>query len=457
MVLVYTNPRGQTGEYVELLTASQGAQPALSLAAALPLTAFGLQSSWAIDPTNGDDNAAGTPAAPLRTMAEFNNRLSFNSLQQATTLQLVGDVLDEPLQLQGTRIKLGASLTVSGTQTLVGSGTISVVTPLGNGGTTFPFQLTTAGFNWSTAAVGTQILFSNSTVGWIKKVVDANNVQIGAVTTLASSALVTPTNALTFQAFTLSRAQLPLINVSGQNAGAITANVIQLQNLSLDGGTNCALAGSGGLIFAGCELKFPTTSSVVNLSSDTMLFRSCRWTITSGPNIKSAAGRLSIIAGCCVATAGNSNLNYGAGADNLILGGSFQGIAVNVTAGTLQFSNNGAHFDGVTSGSIVTVSFGGFIVCNGSGSILNGSNCAGATVGIDANSGRLLWNGAANKPTIGVASGAGLDVRLGSGGTGITYTYATLGTGKQLALLDGIPPVAVQVQSGGYSCVAQIG
>lgn len=426
--------------------------PLVAISAAL--LSLGLQIEWAIDPINGSDSAVGSLAAPLKTMDEFNARIGGNYVQVAATLQLLGDVLDAPLQLAATRFKLNASLTVSGTRTQTGSGTITLVTRLGNGGTTYPFQLTTTGVDWTTAAAGSQIVLQGGQVCWIRNVIDANNVVIGACTTLASNATFTPTNGLTFTVGTLSRALPPQLNVLAATSGNSLVTVLALQNLSFDGG-NLVVAGAGVLV-AGCELKLPASQVIENGSQTLLLFRSCRFSMSAGaaPSFKSSGGRVSIIAGCLVGTGATTTCNYVTGADNLLLSVSFYGINLFVTFCELQLSTGGVHFENITSGSAITVTFGGIVFAQG---IANGRNCSGAGFGVDCTAGKFLWQGAANKPTIGIASGLTGDARLGSGATGLTFTYAQLGTGKQLALLDAIPPTTVQVQAGGYAVAAQIG
>lgn len=409
------------------------------------------QTSWAINPTTGRDDNLGTPSSPLKTMAEFNNRMAGgSSISGAVTLQLVGDVIDEPLQLASTRLKLNASLTVSGTRTTIGSGTITTVTPIGNGGTTYPFQFTTTGIDWTTTPIGAQIQLQGGQICWIRNVIDANNIIVGAMTTLTSNAFFTPTNGLTFTVATLSNALPPIIAVSAATAGVFNGTQIVLQNLSFNGASVFSQSGCGVLI-AGCEFKITVAVTFENNSQWIQLYRSCRFTMSASCSLRSANGRVSFFGGSFVTTSTIFGLNTIVGGDMFFLSTSFFRINLNVGQGATQISTGGVHFENITSGGCISI-FLGVVFASG---IVNGRNCTGASAGIDCQVGQFLWSGASNKPTIGIAAGCTNDVKLGSGATGLIFTYAQLGTGKQLATLDAAPPTTTQVQSGGYATVAQ--
>ena len=146
------------------------------------LASYGAQPAWAINPTLGNDNNTGTPLAPLATMAELSARLSAQLIRQATTVSIVGSVTDSALLLSGVRFASGASLAFAGTRTVLVSGvTISVVQL---SGFAFPWQITTAGIDWTSQPKGSQIRFSNATVSPIIEVIDANNVVVGQAAVL---------------------------------------------------------------------------------------------------------------------------------------------------------------------------------------------------------------------------------------------------------------------------------
>lgn len=423
--------------------------PLVSIGAAL--LSLGLQIAWFIDPVNGNDAGDGTAAAPLKTMDEFNARMGGNYLQVNATLQLIGDVLDAPLQLVGTRLKLNASLTVSGTKTQVGSGQISVVTPIGNAGTTYPFQLTTTGIDWTTMQSGAQITLQGGQLFWIRNVVDANNVIVGAGTLPTSNAFFTPTVGLTFTVATLSRALPPILACSAATAGLFNGTQITLQNLAFDSGFVLSTAGAG-VLFIGCEFRVATGVTWENNSQWIQLFRSCRFTLGAGLSFRSSGGRVSFFGGVVATTSTLFSINFLGGNDNLLLSVSFLRITLSVSNCSVQLSSGGVHFENITSGGCILLTPFGNIFATG---IANGRNCAGSSAGIDCQIGQYVWSGAAAKPTIGIASGCTADVKLGSGATGLTFTYAQLGTGKQLALLDAVPPTTAQIQAGGYALVAQ--
>lgn len=423
--------------------------PLVSISAAL--LSLGLQIAWFIDPVNGNDAGQGTAASPLKTMAEFNGRLSGNYVQVAATLQLLGDVTDAPLQLVGTRFKFNASLTVSGTQTQIGAGAITVVTPLGNAGTTFPFQLTTTGVNWTTVPLGSQIVLQGGQVCFIRNVVSATQIVVGAMTTLASSVVFTPTGGLTFVVNTLSHAQPPLLDVSAQTNGSIASSSITIQSLALDGTFNCSTRGAG-VTIQGCEWVNP--GSIANNGDNTLLIRSCRFTMSANVTFRIGAGRFNTTACAFVASTGQPQVVWTSGTDFFTSSCSFFAVSA-FSSAAIQVSTGGWHFDTISAGPCVSIALGGMIFATGTGAILNGRNCAGSNFGIDVTVGQFVWNTAANKPTLGIASGCTGDVRLGSGGSALTFTYAQLSTGKQYAQLDAVPPLTQQIQQGGYSRMGQ--
>lgn len=424
---------------------SASSNPYTALAAGL--LSWGTQAAWVIDPTNGNDSGDGSASSPLRTMGELNSRLCGNFIQQPSTVQLVGDVLDQPLQLIGTRFKLGATLLVNGTRTVVATGSVSVVTPIGVGGTVFPFQLTTTGLDWTTQAAGSQILFSNGTVGWIRNVVDANNVIIGAVTTLAASTLVTPTAGLTFEVATLSRAQPPILSTVAQTNGTLTAAVMQLQNLSFDSGLNLDVIGASCTI-AGCEVKTSNTT-LSNAGPGVLIFRSCRFSITTAFALNSGSGRTTLFAGVLVsATGAQTQLQLFSGSNHQQNALSFYQCSYAALNSNISVGN-GLHFEAVTGSRVMRFDNNSFLYVAQSSSVINGRNNT-ATVGLDIQSGRLQWLGSTSKPTL---AGASVDVRLGVSPANTDYTYVALGTGKTQLLLDAIPPtVTTLVGAGGASC-----
>lgn len=188
------------------------------------LADYGAQATWAIDAVNGDDSNDGSLAHPLRTMAEFNNRMFAQDVRVVMTLFLLTNVTDAPLQLASTRFRSGASLTVQGVITVVATPTITAVTTLE---TLTAFQLTTTGIVWTSADVGKRIQLPGGQVGWVAEFVDANNVITGAFTA-SNGATVAPT-AVQVTVQTLSAA----IAANVQGSATTLVTVVTLRDLAI--------------------------------------------------------------------------------------------------------------------------------------------------------------------------------------------------------------------------------
>ena len=87
--------------------------------------AWATQAAWKIDSVNGDDAAAGTPAAPIKTLAELGRRLNGATLQQNTAVTLAGDFSTETLDLRNISTAPGTTLAVAGETTQLYAGTIT--------------------------------------------------------------------------------------------------------------------------------------------------------------------------------------------------------------------------------------------------------------------------------------------------------------------------------------------
>lgn len=404
---------------MQIRSASYNAIQAISAA----LLSWGLQTTWVIDPVTGDDAGDGTAQAPLKTLAEFNQRMAGNLIQVPASLQLIGDVLDAPLWLTGTRFAAGASLTVSGTVTAqAGVATISVVTPLNTASATVqPFQLTTTGKVWTSVAIGSRLSLSNGTFAWIRNVVDANNIVVGACFSLASASVV-PTVGLTITLQTLSRALPPNININALD----TTGVVTLRDASLENGNVTSTAPFQGnvLVFA-CEIKVTGTSSAIS-SVGGLQLRGCLFTMaagTVGQLHRSAIGQLNIFS--CVWTGPSGGTRTVS--PNSVGHVQFQhvcmlNVQLIVQGGCFVAFNTSTNIQNTTTAIIVTT--GGFI----NAGIASVTGSAGTGIGIDVSNGMYVWNGASGKPTI---SGATSDCRVGF----VTYTYAALGSGKTAAFV----------------------
>lgn len=215
---------------------------------------IGIQTAWAIDPIRGLDTNDGSPFNPLKTMAAFNDIWSGSRFNGVATLQLVGDVTDEALLLDGVRFTNGGSLTVVGTVTTVTSGTISSVTVLQSNCT---FQLTTTGVVWTSGDVGKRLQLATGHTCWVQEFVDANNVVVGPVTNTTTA--ITPT-AVAFDVQTVSAALPPQVNCSGTGGVGVA-----FQHQAFTAGT-IQNAGNAGISFYGCKVVGGSLLAKANVS-----------------------------------------------------------------------------------------------------------------------------------------------------------------------------------------------
>lgn len=384
---------------------------------------FGSQTAWAIDPLLGSDENQGTPSLPLRTMAEFNARFTGLTVTAVATLQLVGDVIDASLQLPSARFANGASLTVSGTRTDVGSGLVTAVTGLGDTAARFPWQVTTSGINWLAVSLNAQVRLSNGVLGMIVEVIDANNVVLGPVSTAspASSVTAAPVVGTTVTIATLSRALPPQIGSIG-NFGVLGFQLV-LQHLSFDSPVGFGITGPGqhlyvgglGVLFFGCVINYLNAGSYTFYAACPFSIRCCRWNATV-----TVAWRSSMespqINGLVVAGSGATLYNHQSGwfayTALVLIGARFFNTGAQIQIG-------GAH-SRKTSTSCFTIQNGGYI--NSVTSPINSGpsgNASGNTgIGIDVPDGRLGYSGAGNKPLVTGTS----DTRV----NGTTKAYANI-------------------------------
>lgn len=389
----------------------------------------GAQTAWAIDPVLGNDQNIGTPAAPLATMAEFCERYLGVRVRVAATLQLVGDVIDSPLWLSSTRFASAGTLTISGTTATIGTATITLVTGLNTASATVqPWQLTTTGINWTTVPLGSRLLLSNGSVGFIRNVIDANNVVCGAFCTKASASIV-PTTAFTITVQSLSRALPPNVTLQALD----NVNTLVVQDLSFDTSNLVVCTPfQNNVLYFGCELKAASGTTLTSVGG--MQIRGSRITmpLTASTTVgfRSATGQL--------------NLN------SCVFAGATSGFVTPNTLGSTQFQHaciqgarilvqNNAILTLSTSCNIshtttaVQVDVGGYL----NAGIVSVTGTAGTGIGVDVRCGSYIWNGASAKPTITGASDCAV--------AGVSYTYAALGTGKTASLLNAIPPTVTPV------------
>lgn len=406
------------------------------------LASYGLQSAWAINPLTGDDEGPGTLASPLRTQAELNARLSLNLIQQATTVQLVGNVTDAPLNLQGTRFARGASLTLSGTLTDVTTGTISAVSALGiaNGGavTQPPWLLTTTGaVDWTTVPVGAQIRYSTGHISMLLAAVSATQAIVGCLAASGFSlALITPAAGTTFTVSSLSSCLPPATNATqiAQNGGNTGTIVLSALRMDLANNDICATGGATLQLF-GCELVCATTAGFLHSGGGTIDLRACRITL-SGANsfrFRGSQGDITNTFGLCIVGTGGNFFQHNCPVshNNTALSGArlLCSTDSSVQVGSCYFRN--------TAGPVL-VNSQGRLLCNG---IMNGlAGDGNSGIGIDVPSGVVSYF-STSKPVVSGAS----DTRV----SGNAKTYGQI----PFINLDATVPAAV---TGNLAQIVQI-
>jgi len=418
---------------IQALTSSQvanvssvpGATVTDALVFLLTRGGYGLQTQWAIDPATGNDSGPGTPAQPLRTMAQFNARMAYTQVTAgAVTLQLVGNVTDAPLQLVGTSFAVGSTLTVSGTVTTVGTATVSNVTTLE---TLAAFQLTTTGIVWTSGDVGKRLLLPGGQVGWVAEFVDANNVITGPFVSSAGAAVAPAIgNAMSVQTLSSS------IAANVQGTCTTTGTVVTVQHTAIATSFAAGLFISNGIPLGmfGCSVTF--TLGVTVFAQDFINFFACFYTGGTGWNFRGQGSLLGVTAVSCP-----SGCN---GRSNLIMGPAlFDAAAFVMNEGSIMRLAARLHWRN-TNGPL-KVFFGSVISCQNlmSGSV--GNTGVGVTVG---GSCAVLYPAPSVKPSVTGAS----DTLIGT--TARTYAqipYVDL-------QLNAIPPT-VQTLTGTPATMAQ--
>lgn len=404
----------------------------------------GAQTSWAVDFTLGNDHNVGTPSAPLKTMAEFNNRYNNVLVTTPATLQLVGDVTDAPLWLAGTRFSLGASLTVSGTRTTIGTATVTVVTPLGGATPLLPWQLTTTGINWTGVALNAQLRFSTGHVTFIVQVIDANNVIVGALAATGfATAPVTPTVSSTITVSSLSRALPPMLVQQGQTPPFVYQ--VSISDLSFDaaifgnGVNEYLFNGSGSCEFYGCELK-QSSGNTFRVDSNLVL-RACLWPYIGNGSSSWRVGPDAYLGSYGLVTTGGGSAVFG------LQHGSYNHSAL-VCNGVRLACNGSVTRMSLSRGTHIRNTAGPVLVTDGAvmyaTGIVNGST-GNTGIGIDVTAGHFFFAGGSNKPVVTGAS----DTRV----NGTARTYAQI---PFVALQTDAAPNTVTTLTGNGSSIVQV-
>jgi len=242
------------------------------LGVASPLAAWSLQPAWAVDPTNGNDLATGTPAAPLKTAAELGARLSGQRLQQNTTVTLLGSLpSNDPLFIAGTW--LGSfTFELSGTLENTVAGQLVTVTANATTGRA-PWLLETSGIDWTTATQR-RIELSGGSVGWVGEVIDATHVRVSTFQGENSDNDVTPVALDTFVASVPSSSPTISLGIEGalDDPVLFTAPAqaqVRVRNLTLSGAGRSTSSWRSAQLW-GCRIQNPRT-----LGISTTVLRSC--------------------------------------------------------------------------------------------------------------------------------------------------------------------------------------
>lgn len=370
------------------------------------------QATWFIDEATGNDNNKGdTAQTALRTVEALNTRLKNLTLNQSTTIQAVGN-LTQPFALLGVRMLGTAVLTIRGTATAAGTGTISNVVAIG-AGTTFPWTVTTTGIVWAAGDVGKRLTTNTSKVFWVQEVIDANNVVLGPGYTLTGvGTLSNPVIAETFSLHTLSTVPMSTFQwLGGQPDANATFNYVVTDFNFVDGDYGITVSGSGKTTFNGCKVTFPSATSLHADNSLRTQWLACHfeWTGTSIQNLR---GIVQVnYTGCTFFSAANTQASFQIpGLAGFLTNCMFQKVGVFTSAflrtiGTMFCRN-------YTAGDVINVQTGSFTV----GGIIGGSGNTGG-VGINVNAGASLIY--TSKPTI---TGTAGDTRIG----GTITAYASI-------------------------------
>ena len=105
------------------------------------------QADWYIDPVAGDDTAAGTIGAPLKTLTEWASRMGQSTIQITMNVHVLSDLAADDMPMGPINVGVGGVLTIEATPIVVQSSTFSAVTTA-NPATNTPWSATAAAVNW---------------------------------------------------------------------------------------------------------------------------------------------------------------------------------------------------------------------------------------------------------------------------------------------------------------------
>lgn len=390
------------------------------------------QASWAVDPATGNDNNAGTPAAPLATLGELNRRFANLRLLQNTTVQLVGNQAGG-IVLVGTQLAEGCALTIQGTATNVDLGTISAVTPLGGGGTVAPWRLLTSAIDWT---VGTnqriRVTAGGNTgaVAPILQVVAANMGEIAGLALEGGSSNITPTVGMTIALQSLSTCEYPvlLIDSPTHRIGTTPADEIIIKDLmfsNLTGGFNPTFAGPRIKHF-GCHYDLRTDvggTSLIDSTAAEVEFTACSFQNSAISGVQFQATGAMLWTSCAFIGGGTTGYTF----NGLNVGScsmaacAFNNAEMLVNGGGLTIGSPGLWIQNVTptNGGALTIRRRGVVSATSTTSRCGGTGITGNGISVESGSAYLYNSNVNAKPTL---AGSVSDTTIG----GAVTAYAAI-------------------------------
>ena len=212
---------------------------------------------WHIDPATGDDNAAGTVAAPLQTLSEFSKRMYGALIDAPVLATLHSDTIADDRLILTVYQKGNNTVQLNGIVTEVASFTIVTVTkvPPVN---TICWDFETSGIDWTTQTAR-RIQLPTGEIGWVLYAIDANNVRVGPFASLSNlNNTVTPVPG-TAALQSIPSTSPPEINAGpaavGRHAIVNAEPSVILRHLAMDADINVNFRSAGSVVWFGCSLS----------------------------------------------------------------------------------------------------------------------------------------------------------------------------------------------------------
>jgi hypothetical protein len=251
------------------------------------------QADWYIDPVAGNDTAAGTIGAPLKTLTEWANRMGQFTIEITMRVHVLSDLnaTDQPMG----PINIGASgdLSILGTPVAVQSGTFDTVTTAVPA-TNTPWSAHDATVTWATAiANGYRILFTAgpSAGGYCWPVLDQGAGRVRLSWPMTADPTLTPygQSQLNVTANTYTLQKLTHLNIFSLRIANSGTSLESFRIVDCDLGSATAPAGVcslgdeffGSSLYA-CQLQgatFTTGANAINCGSTAKLsvFGNVQW------------------------------------------------------------------------------------------------------------------------------------------------------------------------------------